>query len=457
VQKIDYDAYGKIRWRPDAALWADGPGVYPITFKMVGQFFTKTVRMHTVEGAQAREILYSPDYFDMPADHVARALPEQPSAFAGFWIEESRLAGDWTRQEPWITFLGAAYWRAKGQLGQVGLSSRAIALGTGDPVPEEFPDFVDHYFEPALRPDGPVIVSSIMSGPSVTGAIRFKIFRTAGVVLEIDSNFFFRDGGKRLGIAPLTSMYWYGENNKRFQEDWRPEIHDSDGLAIWTGAGERIWRPLDNPRRITTSSFLDRDPKGWGLLQRDRDFSSYLDGVRYERRPSAWIEPLDGWGEGAVQLVEIPTDDEIYDNMNVFWHPAEAQRQGTAMRFRYRQHWLADEPYPPRALARAVATRIGRGGQPGKSRPAGLKKVVVEFDGPSFDMLPEGVRPEAVVTASKGELSRIMTEQVPYSRRWRASFDIQEPASEPVDLRLYLRHGETPLTETWLYQMQREG
>jgi glucans biosynthesis protein len=456
VQRIDYDAYGRIRSRPEAALWADGPGVFPVTFKMVGQFFTKTVRMHSVEGGQAREVLYSPDYFDMPADHVARGLPEQPSAFAGFWVEESRVAGDWTRQEPWVTFLGAAYWRAKGELGQVGLSSRAVALGTGDQEPEEFPDFIAHWFEPALRPEEPVVVSSLMDGPSVAGAFRFRLFRTRGVVIEVESHLFFRRGGKRLGIAPLTSMFWFGEDGKRLHEDWRPEVHDSDGLAIWTGAGERIWRPLANPRRIVTSSFLDRDPKGFGLLQRDREFENYLDGVRYESRPSAWIEPLGAWGEGAVQLVEIPTDDEIYDNINAFWHPREPQGPGTALRFAYRQHWLADEPSPPPALARVIATRIGRGGQPGRSRLAEHRKFSVEFAGPALDALPESTRPEAVVTASRGTPSLVFTERVPRTTRWRAFFDIEQPGDDPVDLRLFLRGEAGPLSETWLYQLQRE-
>ena len=454
VQQIDYDAYGRIRFKADHALYADGSGVYPITFKMVGQFFTKTVRMYAVAAGQAREILYSPDYFDMPADHVARQLGQEPSAFAGFWVEESRLQGDWTRQEPWVTFLGAAYWRAKGELGQVGMSSRAVAIGTGEPEPEEFPDFVAHWFEPALAEDQPVTVYSLMDGPNIAGAFHFRLFRTKGVVIEVANHLFMRGSLKRLGIAPLTSMFWFGENNKRWQEDWRPEVHDSDGLALWTGPGERIWRPLANNSRIVTSVFIDRDPKGFGLMQRDRDFEHYLDGVRYESRPSTWIEPLGPWGDGAVHLVEIPTDDEIYDNINTFWVPSASTERGSELQFAYRQHWLASNPYPPENLALAVSTRIGRGGEPGKKRPVGFKKVVVEFEGGPLADLPADVEVEPVVWASHGEVGRTFAEPVPRTKRWRAVFDIQETNQKAVDLRLYLKAGEQTLSETWLFQLQ---
>ena len=455
VQKIDYDAYGRIRFKPEYALYADGPGVYPITFKLVGQFFTKSVRMYAVENGEAREIIYSPDYFAMPADHIARQLPPEPSAFAGFWIEESK-GGDWTKQEPWVTFLGAAYWRAKGELGQVGMSSRAVAIGTGDPQPEEFPDFVAHWFEPALAEDQPVVVHSLMEGPSIVGAFRFKMFRTAGVVIEVENRLFMRKSLPSLGIAPLTSMYWYSEYDKRWQADWRPEVHDSDGLAMWTGAGERIWRPLANPPRITTSLFIDHDPRGFGLMQRDRDFGHYLDGVRYEARPSTWVEPLGAWGAGSVHIVELPTDDEIYDNVNAFWVPDASTAAGAELSFAYRQHWLAGNPYPPSELALTYSTRIGRGGEPGTKRPPGFKKIVVEFAGGPLENLAEGTKVEALVSASHGALGRIFAEPVPHTKRWRAVFDIQETDQEPIDLRLYLKAGERTLTETWLFQLPPE-
>ena len=218
--------------------------------------------------------------------------------------------------------------------------------------------------------------------------------------MDIKADIHPRRSVERLGLAPLTSMYWYSETAKPTMEDWRPEVHDSDGLALWTGSGERIWRPLNNPPRISISSFVDENPRGFGLSQRDRSFDHYLDGVKYEKRPSAWVEPLGDWGGGVVQLVEIPTDDEIHDNICAMWIPAAPHDAGSHITLTYRLHWLAEEPYPG-DLARCVATRLGRGGQPGLPRPQGVRKFMVEFLGGPLKDLPHGVLPEPVLTASR--------------------------------------------------------
>src|SRR5919205_3734035 len=273
VRQIDYDEHGKLRFKPENALFRNGPGVYPVTFVFLGNFFPKSVRMYALENGQARQIVYSPDYFTVGEDSPARQLPPDTNGFAGFWIRESRLEGDWKTEEPWVTFLGASYFRAVGELGQVGMSARGVAINVADPEPEEFPDFVAHWISPAAREDDPVVVHS---------------------------------------------------------------VHDADGLAMWTGAGERIWRPLNNPTRIFITTYSDENPKGFGLSQRDRNFDHYLDGVGYEKRPTTWIEPLSGWGKGVVELVEIPTDDEIYDNISAFWLPESPPKAGDALGFRYR-------------------------------------------------------------------------------------------------------------------------
>ncbi len=349
--------------------------------------------------------------------------------------------------------MGASYWRAVGELGQVGMSSRGVALGTGDPKPEEFPDFIAHWFEPALREEDPVIVHSLLDGPSISGAYRFQLHRGKGVTIDIEKHLFLRSDIERLGIAPLTAMFWFAEYDRRYREDWRPEVHDADGLALWTGAGERIWRPLNDPPRIITSSFFDEDPKGFGLSQRDRNFEHYLDGVGYDKRPSVWIETLGGWGKGSVQLVETPTDDEIYDNINTFWVPATPAAAGSAFTFRYRQHWVDEEPFFPAHLARCFATRIGRGGEAGKPRPKGVEKFVVEFAGGDLGTLGQGQKPHAVITSSRGTIGALVfVEPVPDTTRWRAMFDLAAAGPDPVELRLYLALGDRPLTETWLYQ-----
>lgn len=222
--------------------------------------------------------------------------------------------------------------------------------------------------------------------------------------MDIDATIFVRGDIARLGIAPLTSMYWFSDTIKPTAVDWRPELHDSDGLALWTGKGERIWRPLNNPSGLVVSAFADDRPRGFGLSQRDRNFDHYLDGVRYDLRPSLWVDPLSGFDRGAVQLVELPTDDEIHDNIAAMWVPAEPAAAGRTFDFKYRLQWSADEPFTS-SLARCVATRLGNGGVPGLSRPKGVRKFMVEFLGAPLAKLPFGVKPEAVLWASRGEFS----------------------------------------------------
>ncbi len=454
VRKIDYDEQGKVKFKHENALWKDGPSAFPITFRPVGLYFQKSVRMHAIENGQAREILYRPDYFSFGPKSPMNQIREGESAIAGFWVQESRRIGDWTKQEPWATFQGGAYFRAVGELGQVGMSARGIALNVGASEPEEFPDFRAFWFEPARNEGDPVIVHALLDGPSVTGAYRFELHRGKGVVMKIENQIFLRRDVERLGIAPLTSMFWYGEYPAAHSHDWRPEVHDSDSLVMWNGTGERLVRPINNPGRIMFSSFMDENPRGFGLAQRDRNYDHYLDGVSYDRRPTTWVEPLGDWGRGRIQLVEIPTDDEIYDNIGVFWVPERPAKAGASFSFSYRLHWVAEQPYfPAKDLARAVALRVGRGGEPGKDRPANARKIVIEWDGEEvLKAIPWGVRPTVVASASRGVLGLQRAEPIWYTPRWRSEFDITVDGPEPVELRCHLEVNGKPITETWLYQ-----
>jgi glucans biosynthesis protein len=462
LEKIDYEAHGKIKFDTDAALYAKGPGQYPVTLFHLGRYFQAPVHMYTVEGngatAKSREILYDESYFDMPSDSPARKLP-RGSGFAGFRFQESRTGDqkklDW-RKNDWVAFLGASYFRAIGDLYQYGLSARGIAIDVAQAgKPEEFPNFTHFYFEAPADGSDTVVVYAMLDGPSIVGAYKFVMRRGEGVVMDVDAALFLRRDIERLGIAPATSMLWFSETVKGTGADWRPEIHDSDGLAIWNGAGEHIWRPLNNPVRTTASAFGDNNPHGFGLLQRDRDFDHYQDGVHYERRPSLWVEPLEGWGEGSVQLIEIPTDDEIHDNIVAMWVPKAKASAGNSYRLRYRLHWLKDEPFPS-PLARCVATRMGNGGQPGQARPQNVRKFMVEFKGAPLENLAFGELPEAVLSTSRGKFSYVFTEAVPngVAGHWRAQFDLTVDGEEPVDLRLYLRFKNQTLSETWLFQYQ---
>lgn len=460
LEKIDYDAHGKIRFKPELALWANGPSPWPVTFFHLGRYFQKPVRMHVLEDGKAREIVYDESYFEMPADSPAKQLP--PGAgFAGFRFQESRSGHpgrkgeklDWQKND-WVAFLGASYFRAIGELYQYGLSARGLAI---DPAvggkAEEFPDFTHIWLETPAAAAEQVVVYALLSGPSVAGAFRFRMHRGKGVVMEIEKELHLRKDVERLGIAPLTSMYWYSEKAKATAVDWRPEVHDSDGLALWTGSGERAWRPLNNPTRTIASAFVDENPRGFGLMQRDREFGHYMDGVFYERRPSLWIETIGNWGKGSVQLIEIPTDDEIHDNIVAMWVPQAPAKAGNAYSFQYRLHWLADEPFPS-PLGRVVATRMGNGGQPGTVRPKGVRKFMVEFKGPALETIPFGVKPEVVLSSSRGSFSYIFAEAVPNDvpGHWRAQFDLTVEGTDPVEMRCFLRGGDKVLTETWMYQ-----
>jgi glucans biosynthesis protein len=297
-------------------------------------------------------------------------------------------------------------------------------------------------------------VYALLEGDEVTGAYRIAHRRgPAGLVQDISCDLFFREPVERLGIAPLTSMFWYGENTPSAAQDWRPEIHDSDGLAIWTGAGERIWRPLVDPPRVVTNSFADHSPRGFGLMQRDRQFDHYQDdGVFYDRRPSAWVEPIGDWGPGSVQLVEIPTDDETNDNVVAFWSPANPVRGGDALSFRYRLSWIGDDPGNS-FVARVVSTRTGPGGRPGQARPPHVKKLVVDFEGGGLAGLSRESGVEPVVSAERGRIESAVAYPVVGTDRWRLMIDVTLLDADSADLRAWLRRGGAALSETWTYQI----
>ena len=447
LDKLDYDAYQQIRFRRSATIPL---GNTPVQLFHLGRYFQEPVRMHTVADGQAREIVYDTSLFDMPADHPARALPAK-TGFAGLRIMGPSLDNDW------YSALGASYFRSPSPYNQYGLSARGLAIDTGLPSPEEFPRFSSYWLEAGEGQSLPIY--GLLDSPSGTGAYRIATRRSTSerdihrITQDISLELYARKDIERLGIAPFSSMFWYGEGSRKQAADWRPEVHDSDGLGILTGTGERLWRPLNNPPRVQTSAFLDSDPKGFGLQQRDRDFVSYLDdGVFYERRASVWVEPGEGWGEGAVHLLEIPTDDEIHDNIAIYWNPKQQLKAGQSKAWSYRLTWTDDVPLPD-GLGRATASFSGMGGRPGTKRPEGVRKFVVDFQGEVFRGLDRQSGVKLIVTASRGEVSNSYTHPVVDQReRWRALFDILTTGKEPVELRAYLSHDGKALTETWLSQ-----
>lgn len=452
LDSIDYDKHNQIAYRADKTLWASDPGAAKVRFFHPGRYFKQPVEIFAVENGQAQEVVFSPDLFEMPEDNPARGLGPD-TGFAGFRVMDPEATNDW------MAFLGASYWRTAGYSGQFGMSVRGLAMDAGAPTPEEFPRFTKFWLEQAA--DGGLIVYALMESPRATGAYRIDTARNpGGIFQDVDANVFLRGDVDRLGIAPLTSMYWFGKPNRHISPDWRPEVHDSDGLEILTGGGERIWRPLNNPPRAMTNAFGAEGLQGFGLSQRERSFAEYEDdGVFYEKRASVWVEPKGDWGKGAVMLVELSTNDEIHDNIVAFWRPETPAAAGTEFMFSYKLNWVETSPEP--AVARFTATRMGAGGVPGQPRPENVVKFVVDLEGKGFDGLDRSSGVEALVEASRGELGLTVAYPIATQPGWRVMFDLdigapdlpQNAADEPIDLRMYVSHEGKALSETWIWQV----
>ena len=446
INDLDYDAYQSMKFRKDHALWGDRDGQLQARLFHLGLFFRKPVVISEVVDGKAKPISYSKDLFTYgPRLKVPAKVGDL--GFAGFRVA---MAPDFDADR--FAFLGASYFRAVGGTKQYGLSARGLAVDTALPRAEEFPDFRHFWLE---RPDAKsktLKVHALLDSPSVAGAYTFVITPGDSTVMEVEATFYPRKEIERVGIAPLTSMFQCGENDRRVADDWRPEIHDTDGLSMWNGAGEWIWRPLLNPTHLRFNCFVDENPKGFGLLQRDQNFDHYLDdGAMYHKRPSLWVEPIDGWGKGQIQLAEIPSPDETFDNIVAFWNPEKPFKPGEERRFSYRLHWGSKPPVSS-PMAHIVSTRMGPGGIPGEKTRSVARKIVLDFKGGRFENLPWETKVEAVITTSRGEILHPGVRPVVDGDTWRCNFDLRVEGKEPVDLRLFLKDAEGPLTETWIYQ-----
>ncbi|QID18300.1 glucan biosynthesis protein D [Nitrogeniibacter mangrovi] len=449
LKALTFDTFQALRFKPEHGLWAGEARGMEVRFFHPGYIFPTPVHMFEVVDGQARQLAYDPAMFEYEGTGVdGRKLPRD-LGFAGFKLLNFT---DPTRDI--AAFLGASYFRAVGGEMQFGLSARGLAIDTGMPRPEEFPLFTAFWFERPPTHAESMTVYALLESPSVAGAYRFIIEPGPTLRMDVDAALYPRKTIERLGIAPLTSMYQTGENDKRMANDWRPEIHDSDGLAMWTGNGEWIWRPLTNPATLRFNAYADENPRGFGLMQRDRNFDHYQDdGVFYERRPSLWVEPKAGWGKGAIELVEIPTVDETFDNIVAFWHPQQAVEPGQELLFGYRLHWGSRMPMDTHK-ARVVATRTGIGGVVGQPRKHFSWRFAIDFAGGEFNMLGGDVKPEMALQLSAGTAELTSVRPLHEIHGYRAMFDLVPPAgsTEPINLRLFLKAGGHALSETWMYQ-----
>jgi len=444
VDRVDYDALNAIQYKPSATQLKSPSG--GIRFFPITHFQPTPVQIFIVDGNVARPFHYSPDLFEMPATSPLAALGPN-GGLSGFRAMNAAGTSDW------LAFAGASYFRSSGALDQYGLSARGLAIDTGGPGAEEFPAFTRFWL--GRSADGALLVDALMEGPSVVGAYRFTNRKTdAGVTQDVEISLHLRKDIARLGIAPLTSMFWYDQADRAKATDWRPEIHDSDGLLILNGKGERLWRPLSNPAGPTANSFADRAPKGFGLLQRDRNHDHYQDdGVFYEKRPSLWVEPKGDWGAGAVTLIELSTTDETNDNIVAFWVPAAPARAGMHYELAYRLRWIATEPLPE-GPARVVDLWHGVGGRPGQPVNPNATKLVIDFAGSVLMGLGRSSGVVADLTVTHGTVENVAAYPiVGQADRWRLMADVTPAGRDPVDIRCGLRKGTTPITEVCLAQI----
>lgn len=449
---LNYDDYRLIRFRDDRARWAEEPTRFRLAAFHMGWLFPEPVRLFEVADGQSSEMLFSTDDFEYLNDLAAR-VPEHAElpGVAGF-----RLNHPINRPDKWdelVAFVGASYFRALGRNSAYGLSARGLALNTATSEGEEFPRFSRFYMERDTAGGSSITVYATLEGPSVTGAYRFVITPGAETVMDVTARLFFRQDVTELGVAPLTSMFLFSEKNRAEFDDYRPNVHDSDGLRILRADGDIIWRPLNNPPRLTGSYFSEIAPRRFGLHQRDRDFESYQDtGAHYERRPSLDVEPLGDWGKGNVRLVEIPSDLEANDNIVAYWVPEAPAKAGDAREFAYRLHWGDLSHDPDEALAYVFETRSGHGGFAGVEAQQGTRKFVVDYKGGMIGPLDGQTKIEPVVSVANGEVTSKVLEKIANTDIWRLVIDVSAAPDAVVELSAHLAGFDRRLTETWLYQ-----
>lgn len=431
--------YQAIRARPETWLFTDPPSGFAVEPLHSGFIYRTPVQIFVIRDQAPLEVVFAPGDFEYP---VVEGLPTaEPLDFAGFRARTALNAPD--RLDIFAVFAGASYFQAVAR-GQVfGLSARGLAINTGEQEGEEFPFFRTFWLEEPA--DGRMVVHALLDSPSVAGAYRFTIRPGDQTLIDVEAMLFARADMDRLGLAPLTSMFLFGPRERQDFDDTRLAAHDSDGLAIWNGKGERIWRPLHNPRLLQFSAFEDTGPRGFGLIQREKRFSEYEDLTNlYNRRPSLWVEPIGDWGGGSVVLVEIPSDRDIHDNIVAFWRPEAPLVAGSETTLTYRLTWGWDAPNPP-GLLRVTRTLSGE-------RPEGRRRFILDFSDPEARTPAslQGVTAQAM--SSAGAIENVALRENTESGGLRVAFDLDPQGQESVDLRVDLLRDGAPAAEVWVFR-----
>jgi glucans biosynthesis protein len=443
--KLSYDEYRDIRFRPSEAVWRREHLPFELQFFHPGFSFDRSVQVNILKGGSVDKVPFTPTLFDYGHNRV----PSVPSSlgFAGLQVlYPLNKPGDELG-----AFLGVSYFRFLCQKAYYGLSARGLAINTGGPATEEFPVFREFWVQKPAADARTLTVYALLDGPSAAGAFKFTITPGPETITQVHEVVFCRHNPAVIGFAPLTSMFWHGKNTVVSYDDFRPEVHDSDGLMVFTGSDEWIWRPLTNPDSTRVASFMDENPKGFGLIQRERKFENYQDlEAYYHMRPSAWVEPVGLWGKGSVRLVELHAPDETYDNITAFWVPESLPPEGEPIELTYKLHWFMDQIHPPAGYV--VGTRIGRTA----TQERELERFVVDFDGAYLSKQGPDPLIEPVITVGEGATVVNSTLQKnPFNGTWRVAFAIRPIGNgHPVEMRCFLRKPPHVLTETWSYLWQ---
>jgi periplasmic glucans biosynthesis protein len=453
--KLDYDAWRDIRFRPEQALWRKEKLPFQVQFFHPGLYYDRPVKINIIDFGNVKPVSFTRDMFDYGKNSFKDKVPVD-LGFAGFRLH-CRIN---TRKyyDEAAVFLGANYFRVVAKNQRYGLSARGLAIDTALSTGEEFPYFREFWIVKPVEESTRITVYALLDSPSLSGAYQFVIRPGKETVIDVRGTVFRRKHVQKLGIAPLTGMFFYGENSgQRPVDDFRPEVHDTDGLLIAFNTGEWLWHPLVNPRALIINSFKATDPAGFGLMQRDLDFNSYQDlEARYESKPSVWITPHGKWGDGHIELIQIPTGTELNDNIFTFWVPEKLPDVDKPVSFSYAMSWQ----YPGASLppaGRVIATRTAKG------KEDQIKKFVIEFAGGKLAKLASDKPVSAVV--SVGSNAKLMEKQVyknNVTEGWRLVFQIKPEEQQgmdrvlsqkhpPIELRAYLKEGSNILTETWSY------
>ncbi|WP_152473176.1 glucan biosynthesis protein G [Tatumella saanichensis] len=454
---LKYTDYQQIQFRSDKDYWGKLRTPFKLQFYHQGMYFDLPVKLNEVTANTVREIKYNPDYFSFGnINHDANAVKNL--GFAGFKVLYPLNTKK--KEDEIASFLGASYFRVIGAGQTYGLSARGLAIDTALPSGEEFPRFKEFWIERPKPQDKQLTIYALLDSPRATGAYRFVIHPGQSSTVDVSSKIFLRDSVGKLGIAPLTSMFLFGANQPSPTMNYRDELHDSDGLSLHNGNGEWIWRPLNNPRRLAVSTYSLEDPKGFGLLQRNRDFSHYQDlDDRYDQRPSAWIEPKGNWGKGHVELVEIPTNDETNDNIVAFWSPDQMPAPGKEADFNYRINFTRDEGSlhsPDVAWVKDTLRSAGDVKQSNLVRqPDGSIAFIIDFTGKAMSKLPADT--QVAPQVSIGDNGEVVEESVrynPVTKGWRLVLRLRvKDPKKTTEMRAALASGDKTLTETWSYQL----